>query len=649
MQFDEFSKNNGTDENVIEDPNITRQRGSIAENAAKAGFKATPTASENSRVVDYVKDLGMESPEEIAARSGGSDIERALGPELAAVAERKKREMAEFNDALEQCGGEMTQEDFNMLNDSPDYEAMLLNPPDPLNSDLKKYTEEQIKRVKETATPEELAAMGLADNTNNSTNVAPQNNSQNYNKEYTVKQNNVIKMPEVENTESDEDEEIMREMEDSITPVVIPEIPSDIKETINSSVEVQKEDEIPVMETETTDNKPEKEYIDDPSGDIVNKVKLASVSDFDNMDIDKELEELDSDNNTDKVEQEKIVKEKLKKASNDIKQKIVPLAANIDISGFSISNKPVSITNSVDMAKAAHQGRTARWALFSSRLPIVMSEMSGTDIDKLVRVTRGRDFTTTELMERYTIFYNHILSPKPADVEAWLKTVSIMDVKHLYAAAYKASFDGINFLPYDCVNTRCNNGFITDNIPFEECVTYQDDDAKAKANEIYRSEPSVAEYKLYHSEVVPISNIYAFSFREPSIWDLQIAPLYLDRDWYEKMESPFAISTYVDKIFVIDQASKSIRPLNVKEYPGDEKKTLKAKILAIAKVTSTLTSDQFNLMSSYIEEINKPSEYVDYQIPEVICPKCKTKIEARPSSSAELLFTRHRLTSLANG
>lgn len=646
MQFDEFDKNNNMDDGIIEDPNITRQRKSIADIAAENGFKATPVASNGQRQVDFVKDLGMKSPEEIAAESSGSDIENALGPEMAALAERKKIEMEQFNDALDQCGGNMTQEDLEMITETPNYEAMLSNPPDPLNKDLKEYTQEQIKRVRETATPEELAAMGL-------TPIEPQ--------EAVMEEVPAAKVPEkivqmpVKPTEEEEDNEIMDEMETVAGELSTP----DNIDTNYEMVQEKEEDNIPVVEDapeerhvtiKSNDINEDNHFDDDPSKDIIDKVKSSTPTSLSGIDLDKEMEELDDDG-SDNTEMDKLYKEKLKNAGRDIKEKVIPLAAKINISGFSISNKPVSINNSVDMAKAYHKPRAARWALFSSKMPIVMSEMSGTEIDELVRLTQGqgRDFTTTDLIRRYSMFYNHTISPKPDDVESWLKVVSVMDIKHLYAAQYKAAFDGMNFLPYDCTNDRCNNGFITDSVPFDDMVLYEDDEAKKKAMEIYKSEPSNDEYKLYHSELVPVSNVYAFTFKEPSIWDAQIAPLYLDTEWYNKMESTVAINTYIDKIFVIDQANKTIRPLNIKEYRGDVKKTLKSKILALAKVISTLSSDQYNLISAYIEEINKPSSYVEYQLPEVICPKCKTKIEARPTTASNLLFTRHRLTSLANG
>lgn len=655
--LEEFNEQN--QDGAIVNPNTAR-RNSIAENAANAGYRNMPqgkVSTGEQRKIDPVKDLGLKSDEEIAeSRMGVDDISQALGDDLFAAAERKRQEMQAFNDALDDCDGEMTEEDLAMITEQPDYLDMLNNPPDPLNKELKQYRDEQIRRARETMTLEELAAMGLTPQQPQQRPVVEQPKP-----EPTPKQEVPVEMP------VDEDAELLKDMEDEslITPETVANVGQIVGSAGTNSFAAEQDDNIIPIVNETpaqqelydhtTDhvvpsNIPanEEEHFDDsPGKDIANKAMSASPSDMSDIDLDKELAELDEDET--ETDSQKIYKEKLKNAGREIKEKVIPIANKLDIRGFSISAEPVSINSSIRMAEANHVKRTARWALFSTKIPVVWSEMSGPEIDDLVKVSQGNNFTVTDLMKRYTMFYDHLLSPKPADVEAWLKVVSVMDIKHFYAGIYKASFEGINFLPRDCVNQRCNNGFITDSVPFEEMVHYEDSDAKKKAMAIYTSEPGNAAYKLYHGELVPISETYAMSFKEPSIWDAQIAPLYLDPAWYEKMESAVAINTYVDRIFVIDPVNKRLRPLNIKEYKGNVQKTLKSRVLALAKVISTLSSDQYNLISTYIDEINKPSNYVEYQFPEVVCPKCKTKIEASDTTAANLLFTRHRLTSLANG
>lgn len=656
MDMNQFIHNNNEDDGVIQNPNMKNRAANG--NAENAGFKTADMSTQ--KAVDPVKDLGFKSNDQVAEENfQPDDLSRILGPEIDMAAQRKKEEMDSFIDALDQCGGVMTEEDYSMSTGTEtDFASMLDNPPDPLNKELRNYTAERIEQIKATATQEELEAMGLADPTpGRVTEIAPV-------KAEVKKEEKIIKMPTY-NTEEDED--IMDDM--NIGEGGVDVIPTDIAKTIKEATTVEKrvEDTIPTVESanaveiiepatqaETNVDVDTKQQPETSVENTVQKVNNISHEDliFD-VDIDKELADLDDDIDI-REETDRSYKDKLKNASRDIRAKVMPITDRFDISGFQISDRPVTIDNSVKMATSVKTQRTARWALFASGRPIEMRHYMGTDIDELSRVTpidrSDENLTISDLMKRYKIFYDHTISPKPATVEEWIKTISIMDEPHLFATALKASFNGVLFMPIDCVNPQCNNGFITDSLDFEkDMVKYEDSDAKAEAMKIYNSNPPESEYHLYTSSLIPISKVYAVSFKDPSIWDSKIAPKYIESDWLERMNNVFLINMYVDKIFVIDQASKSLRPLNIKEYKNDPRKTIKAKVLALAKVLSTLTSDQYNLISAYINDITKPMNYVRYQLPETQCPKCKSTIPAVPSMPSRLLFTRHRVTSLANG
>lgn len=646
--LDQFEKNNnaGSEEDVIVDPNIARQQPkSIAEIAAEAGYTGFET-SKNDQAVNIEKELGVKTfrDQQEEYRESIDTLGHTLGPEMEAAAERKKSEMNEFIENLEQCDGEMTKEEMIMMSDAPDFEAMLSDPPDPMNKELKDFTRQQIERFKETASPEELRARGLLDDE-----AAPEESNKVIRMQDKVATHENINTEEAQ-SEDEEDESILMESNDDAITMALQnnaKAMNAIAEEKDDGIMIVDESRPPVTYPEDDDtNKLDDE---EPAKALASKVAAANISKIDRVDLDKELAALDMDTDSDTEMEIQDRKEKMQKVKEDIKNKVLPVSSKLDIRGFAVSNVPISLNNSVSMANSSHQAKSGRWALFSSRMPIVMTELLGMEIDELIKLTRGQNFTASDLIKRYTIFYNHIISPKPDTVDKWLKVVSIMDIKHLYGTAYKSTFDGVNYIPYDCENERCGNAFISDNMPFTSIIDYKDADARHEAESIYRSEPSTDSYSLYTTEIVPISPVYAMAFRDPSIYDAQIAPLYLDPDWYNKMEDEIAIATYVDSIYVIDQQNRTIRPLGIKEYKNDVKKTLKAKVLALAKVLNTLTSDQYNLISCYIEEINKTSDYVNYQMPEIICPECGTKIEARPESSMRMLFTRHRLTSLANG
>lgn len=661
----EFNEANGTpvEDGVIVSPNI--KRGTIAENAARAGFKETPQPdAETQREVDLVNDLGLKSTRQVAEEKAfeNDDIAQALGPQLEAAAERRKAEYEQFKDALDQCGGEMTKEDLSMMTDEPDYSEMLSNPPDPLNSEIKKYTQQQIERFKETASEEELMAMGLATD-------IPQNEHPHGMPETPSVTTDIDEYKAAK--QKDEDEKLMKESEE----MAIPDIPAraaNVLNEVNAGMASNDEmsDNIPVVPPDTTVSavstptiqidgtnnveKPKNAYYAARSQNNPENVMTsipASNPVMSDTDIDREMESLDYDEEYVDEEAKAKEEERMERARNVIRQKVIPIANKMNISGFVISDKPVSIGNSVEMAKAATPQGSAKWGLFATGRPIVMTGLFGHEIDDLSRFWhRGNaSLSVSDVYKKYTYLYNHVISPKPPTVEEWLKTISFMDVRHLYATGYKASFEKTNFLPVDCSNEQCGNGFITDNVPFSELVSYENSDARKKAEKILNSEPPEREYNLYHTEVVPISDVYAMSFKDPSIYDVEVAPKYLEADWYDKMKDTIAINMYVDRIFVIDAASGSLRPLAIKEYPNNPQKTLKMKVLALAKVLPTFTSDQYNLLSSYIETINKNINTVNYQKPAVICPECGTKIDAEPAYAQELLFTRHRLTALVSG
>lgn len=663
------SKNEADESGTIVDPNLAR-KSRLAENAAKHGFKEVKDGK-GQKAVDLVKDLGYKSDEEVAEqRMGADDITQALGDDLMAAAERKRKEMENFNETLEQCGGTMSHEDL-VASEGVDFEAMMQNPPDPLNKDLVEYNRQQRERMMETGTPEELAAMGLTNEpvakptaTATAQNVAPKEEESEVEEKSSEDLEDEELLGEMDTTE---DETILRPIttegevdmdttggyaypKDNI-PIYTEEAATTGAADYTIPLKEEREEvipEAPAIQEEAAE--PEETFTIDAGDRVAEKAKGASIAELEGVNLDDELLELEREaQEEDSEESQAIYQKKLESARKDIRDKVIPIAQRIDIKGFAIANKPISITNSVDMAVQQQHINTARWALFSSKLPIEMRGFLGTEIDDLVRLSSIREPAASDNLKLYKMFYDHIVSPKPATCEEWLKTVSIMDIKHLYAAAYKASFDGMNFLPFDCTNPRCNNGFVSDSIQWDDMVKYEDDNARKEATKIYRSNPSEQDYKLYKTEIVPISDVYAMAFKEPSIFDVQIAPLYLDPEWYTKMEGTISINAYVDRIFVIDAQNRMLRPLNIKEFHGDARKTLKAKVLALGKVLTTLSSDQYNLISSYIEEINKTSNYVNYQYPEVICPKCGTKLPARDANAAELLFTRHRLTSLANG
>lgn len=359
-------------------------------------------------------------------------------------------------------------------------------------------------------------------------------------------------------------------------------------------------------------------------------------------DIEAELAKLDDEIDS---ASETADDERLKALKEDIHKKIAPVSKAFDLKSFSVVNRPITVKNSVAAAERANV-RVADWALPSSKIHITMKGMLGDQIDILT--TRNARNNVQALKSQYEVLYNHIIDENKPPFDTWLKTISVLDVDHLYAAAYRASFENLNFIPYDCPDDKCGNSFLSDSRPFMDLVKFSSNENKAEFMKLVNGEmPENA--GLYVSELIQISDTYAITLKEPSIYDAVIRPSYLDDDFRRKYQNATALATYIDEIYFIDIENQQLRPINTIKYTDNIGKTEKARIIVLNKVISTLTSDQYNLILSYISELTNSSDKVKYVIPETNCPKCGKKIEEEETTASQLLFLRHQLAALANG
>lgn len=277
-----------------------------------------------------------------------------------------------------------------------------------------------------------------------------------------------------------------------------------------------------------------------------------------------------------------------------------------------------------------------------------MEGLQGVDIDTLS--DRNARNTPQALRTQYNVFYSHILDEnKPDTLDAWLKTVSVADIDHLYACVYLPTFAGANFIPYDCEAEGCKNAFISDDIPFMDMVKFKDDEAKKKFMSLVEGQatPSTG---LVVGEMIPISEYYAVVLRDPSIYDAIIRPAYLDEEFRNKHRRTIGIAPWIYEIYELDVENKLINPITMMEYKNNIRKTEKARIITLEKMLNSLTSDEYYMLVSYINAINDTdASSVTYVMPEICCPKCEEKIEETAVRMSQLLFLRHQLASLANG
>lgn len=364
-------------------------------------------------------------------------------------------------------------------------------------------------------------------------------------------------------------------------------------------------------------------------------------SNFESGDIDFDDEE-DEEEQDDK---EKEQQEQLDKLKYLIREKIKPVTEAFDISTFTISNRPAS--SSVSTPRVDKE-KIADWALMNSQQPIYMRRFTGTELERLQNGGKGRT-RLNRAMDTWNLIYNHIENPyKPASLEEWAKVTSFLDIDHIYMAIYRANFEGTNYIPYNCTNPNCKEKiFLSDNFDIMDMCKFASKEAKAKFESILDKQPTAEASQLYHTEVVPVSDDYAFVFKEPSIYDIVFESAVLDQEFVDKFGDLVSICTYIDKIYYINKQEKTLQPIRVNVYANNMKKTIKAKIKTFSQIISSLNSDQYNTLLAYMQKINTTGNELTYQLPEVTCPHCKTTIKAVQQDAQSMVFTRHQLGALA--
>lgn len=386
--------------------------------------------------------------------------------------------------------------------------------------------------------------------------------------------------------------------------------------------------------------------------DNTNVVETHLVEEVDNSFMDFESGDINFDEESEKLEEnvdeqklaEKEQKEQLDKLKTLVRQKIRPVSKVFDISSFSISKRPAA---NVISTPRDNGNKVADWVLMSSNKPIYMRRFSGTEIERLANGGKGRT-RLNRALDTWQLIYNHIVDPhKPDTLENWAKSTSFLDIDHIYMAIYRANFEGSNFIPYNCLNKKCKDKiFLSDNFDVMDMCKFADKKAKDRFNSIIGSETSPAS-ELYSTEVVPVSDNYAFVFREPSIYNIIFESAVLEEEFVEKFGDLISICTYIDGIYYINKQTMELQPVAYNVYPNNMKKTIKAKIIKYSKIINTLDSDQYNTIIAYMQKINESGEALTYQLPEVSCPSCKTVIPAKPEEAQSLVFTRHQLAALA--
>lgn len=419
----------------------------------------------------------------------------------------------------------------------------------------------------------------------------------------------------------------------------------DVEEISEENVSIQKEDL-----SEFVDKLDEENYDVDPEPVDVKEAKPEKIKKevIENPDIDLDVtnvetkveediidEEADSTNEVDQDE----VLEHLKKLATE---RLKPVAKSLDLSSFTVLKKPTAKINSI----ATEQVKAAKWVIPTQDSVVLMKEYLGSELEALREFSEDSS-SVSQLYKKYKSIYDHIVSPKPATYEAWLKSTPFSDIDHYFFAVYIASFKGANYIPLDCKEKGCEQTFLTEDVPIMNMVKFESNEAKEKFVRLYESEQSFAGKGIYCSEIVPLSNNIAIGFKDASIYSLfEVASLsQKDKDKYSTI---LEFIPYIDALYIIHQENQTLEPVGYKIYPDNANKTLKSKISTFFNVLKKLSVDEFTPIRSFVRSITSRSEGIGYIYPSVDCPYCGKPTVEIPTSAEELVFTRYQLGALAN-
>lgn len=353
---------------------------------------------------------------------------------------------------------------------------------------------------------------------------------------------------------------------------------------------------------------------------------------YDEENDDEDEEDINSDSD-----------KQLKEIKSKIKEKLKPVTKAIDLSTFSISKKPVSVSNVLKTQQSKRD--VSDWVLIAGERPISIEEFTGLEIEKLNPANSSRNRINT-YKDIYSLIYSHIVDAnKPATMEEWVKTINFFDNEHLYFNIYKASFNKANFIPYNC--PHCNEVFVTDDVSIDDMIKYKDDKAKELVEDLLTKD-TTSESNEYPVELIQVSDDYVVGLKEASVYNMIFENAILDEKFTTKYSDLLSVMAFIDGIYVIDYESNELRPIEVKTYPQNIVKNIKSKISTYSRILKTLTSDQLNQFNTLIRAIQDRHDEVSYVLPSTTCPKCGKEIEETPMSAENLLFTRHQLGAIAS-
>lgn len=361
----------------------------------------------------------------------------------------------------------------------------------------------------------------------------------------------------------------------------------------------------------------------------------------------------------DEDEEAKKRDENMKRLQKIVAARLKPASLGLDLSSFTVVKSAKVNTNDI---YDSYKAKVSKWVAMNQESVIYMREFSGSELELLmeyynaytssIRLARRYDTATVDTRsarQMYNMIYDHLEGSKPANFTTWLKITPISDIDNYFFAIYISSFMGANYIPVDC--TECKSSYVTEDLNImDTMVKFPSQEARDKFTEIYNSNTTPSNKGLYTTEVIPLTNMIAIGFKEPSIDDM-ISINDLSKDFQEEFSSILTFIPYIDAMYKIDISTKSLIPIDYKKFDS-EVKTLRSRIRKYNSLFDSMGVDAFAPVKAYISALdNRTTRGINYVMPETKCPECghiNPEIPIGNGETADMVFTRCQLGALVS-
>ena len=408
---------------------------------------------------------------------------------------------------------------------------------------------------------------------------------------------------------------------------------------------VKKEEEKkPVEFDDEDDDDEDEEDSSNLNSDIAELDGLLKATNTSSSDNDTEDDDTDIPETPRGPENDREMIEKFKKSFKGVKIIRDP----IDLSKFTISDKPESnklILKSIESSEAV---RRADWALYHTQRSMTFKECSGPELDALRKIMENAN-DVNRVKASLEFIYSHVYDSNKPPFEEWTKLIRTEDVDNMYFGIYKACYADSNLIPRTC--NKCGKTSLIETA-IDKMPVYGrigDDPVKIKKefNRILNQDSTTA-INPFKSELLQISDEYVVAFSPASLYSTFILYSTLDADVTERFAETLNTMSYIDKFFHIDRENSTLRPIKVKEYKDDLNKSVRSKLRVYSDVLNTLSTDQYNAFMSKLNTLVGLSK-IHYIMPKCVCPECGEEIpEAEVDSMLNLLFIRAQLARIVS-